>query len=298
MEAALAAHPEAPAGRGRPRRARPAGSAAGRVRRSRRGAAPDRRRLREFLAGTLPEYMLPTGVRHARRAAADPNGKLDRRALPAPDRDGAAAPRTPTEASADRDLGGGARRAGFGVDDDFFAIGGDSIQGFRVLARVARRSASPAPRGLRRADRGALAALVPRVTTTPRRTGSGRRPAARPAVGGPAAAVVPGRADRRGTENNAGVGLRLRGPLDTAALRAALDALVERHEALRTTFDKDDGEAVQIVAPRRRPPAAHRRRPPQERPAGAGRRAAPPVRPAPRAADPGLLVRLAAETTC
>ncbi|MET0398241.1 MAG: condensation domain-containing protein, partial [Longimicrobiaceae bacterium] len=43
--------------------------------------------------------------------------------------------------------------------------------------------------------------------------------------------------------------LRLRGALDTAALRASVDALVRRHETLRTTFAENDGEPVQVVHP-------------------------------------------------
>ena len=41
---------------------------------------------------------------------------------------------------------------------------------------------------------------------------------------------------------------RLRGPLDLRALREALDSLVARHEALRTTFSLADGEPVQVIA--------------------------------------------------
>jgi hypothetical protein len=51
---------------------------------------------------------------------------------------------------------------------------------------------------------------------------------------------------------------RLRGPLDLAALQRALDALVERHETLRTTFDVVAGEPRQLVgAPRTVPIAIH-----------------------------------------
>src|SRR5262249_10077340 len=53
-----------------------------------------------------------------------------------------------------------------------------------------------------------------------------------------------------GIEYNTGIGLRLAGPLDRAALRRALDALVRRHESLRTTFETVDGCGVQIVASR------------------------------------------------
>src|SRR6516162_8191410 len=44
-------------------------------------------------------------------------------------------------------------------------------------------------------------------------------------------------------------GLRLAGPLDRAALRRALNRIVERHEALRTTFHSVDGEPVQRITP-------------------------------------------------
>ncbi|MCA1605450.1 MAG: condensation domain-containing protein, partial [Acidobacteria bacterium] len=53
-----------------------------------------------------------------------------------------------------------------------------------------------------------------------------------------------------GAEYNTGVGLRLSGALDLDALRAVLDALVSRHESLRTTFDSVDGHGVQTVAAR------------------------------------------------
>ncbi|MFI9817647.1 non-ribosomal peptide synthetase [Saccharothrix variisporea] len=52
-----------------------------------------------------------------------------------------------------------------------------------------------------------------------------------------------------GAVYNIPLGLRLRGPLDKAALRKALDAVVGRHAALRTTFPDSGGEPVQLVAP-------------------------------------------------
>ncbi|WP_460444126.1 condensation domain-containing protein, partial [Amycolatopsis cihanbeyliensis] len=48
---------------------------------------------------------------------------------------------------------------------------------------------------------------------------------------------------------NVPMGMRLRGRLDRAALRAALDSVVARHAALRTTFPESGGEPVQLVAP-------------------------------------------------
>ncbi|UFP93831.1 condensation domain-containing protein [Gloeobacter morelensis] len=43
--------------------------------------------------------------------------------------------------------------------------------------------------------------------------------------------------------------VRLSGPLDVAALQRSLDAIVRRHEALRTTFSTQDGQPVQVIAP-------------------------------------------------
>ena len=47
-------------------------------------------------------------------------------------------------------------------------------------------------------------------------------------------------------------GFRLRGHLDTEALRRTLEAVVDRHEALRTTFQVRDGQPVQVVQDARR----------------------------------------------
>src|SRR5690242_13356124 len=50
---------------------------------------------------------------------------------------------------------------------------------------------------------------------------------------------------------------RFRGPLDIRALQRALDALVARHEVLRTTYDLVDGTPLQITHPARPVPIAH-----------------------------------------
>src|SRR5262245_53710995 len=52
-----------------------------------------------------------------------------------------------------------------------------------------------------------------------------------------------------GAAYNVRLAMRLRGTLDVAALRRALDVLVERHESLRTTFAQVNGEARQVIAP-------------------------------------------------
>jgi amino acid adenylation domain-containing protein/non-ribosomal peptide synthase protein (TIGR01720 family) len=235
-----------------------------------RPAAPGE--LRAFLARTLPVYMLPAAFVTLDELPLSPNGKLDRRALPAPgrvadaDAAGAApapggagyvAPRTPTEQALAEIWAEVLDLDRVGVEDDFFALGGDSVQGVRALSRI-------------RAALGVeLSARAVFDAPTVARLAEVLRDAARAYRDAPIQPIPPaarGRAlplsaaQRRlwflddltsgGTEYNTGVALRLAGALDHAALRAALDALVARHASLRTTFDTVDGRGVQIVAPR------------------------------------------------
>ncbi|HEX5121126.1 MAG TPA: amino acid adenylation domain-containing protein [Pseudonocardiaceae bacterium] len=114
--------------------------------------ALDPRRLRGFVASRLPEYMVPSAFVLLARLPLTPNGKLDRAALPAPRFVGAPyrAPRTASErtlATAFADVLGVGR---IGVDDDFFAMGGDSIQAIQVSTRARSRGVVISPADLHR----------------------------------------------------------------------------------------------------------------------------------------------------
>jgi hypothetical protein len=98
--------------------------------------------LREHLKRKLPAYMVPQHIVRLDRMPLTPNGKADRKALPAPDLSARerlpsfVEPRTETErqvAAIWRDILG-IRRVG--VDDDFFELGGHSILATRVIARL------------------------------------------------------------------------------------------------------------------------------------------------------------------
>ncbi|HVR98550.1 MAG TPA: amino acid adenylation domain-containing protein, partial [Thermoanaerobaculia bacterium] len=104
------------------------------------GAAPRVEELRDYLKERLPEYMVPAAFVALAALPLTPNGKLDRRALPAPGAarpelgDGYVAPRTPAEEAL---CGIWAQVLGIdevGVQDNFFALGGDSILSLRVVA--------------------------------------------------------------------------------------------------------------------------------------------------------------------
>ncbi|MFF7202190.1 amino acid adenylation domain-containing protein [Streptomyces sp. NPDC008141] len=94
--------------------------------------------LRPFLAQRLPDHMIPATFTVLDALPLTPNGKLDKKALPEPEFRGAVyrAPRTDSEeilAALFAELLGLDR---VGIDDDFFAIGGDSIQSIQVVTRA------------------------------------------------------------------------------------------------------------------------------------------------------------------
>ncbi|MFF3783979.1 amino acid adenylation domain-containing protein [Streptomyces sp. NPDC001933] len=105
------------------------------------GAEPDAARLREYLAAELPDHMVPTVLVPIDRLPLSPGGKLDAAALPVPETVTAARREPATEAETllldvFRDVLG---TDGIGPDDDFFAVGGDSIVSLQVVSRARRR---------------------------------------------------------------------------------------------------------------------------------------------------------------
>ncbi|MFB8249082.1 amino acid adenylation domain-containing protein [Streptomyces sp. NPDC055952] len=173
--------------------------------------------LRGHLRERLPDYMIPSALTTLEALPLNSNGKVDRKALPAPtftaDRPGGQ-PGTPLQ-EAVRDLFAevlGVPRRTLHADSDFFAVGGHSLAAARLLSRARETlGADPGSRALYEAPTPAgFAALV---------------------GDGPVAATGPGGA---GTDT-ALLPLRLRGALDTGALQEALKDLGARHEVLRNS---------------------------------------------------------------
>ncbi|GAA3970305.1 hypothetical protein GCM10023085_60630 [Actinomadura viridis] len=215
------------------------------------GEAPRESDLRDALAGTLPEYMVPGALVALDALPRTVNGKLDRAALPAPAATAGASGRGPRDDREAALCAVFAETLGLdrvGIDDDFFALGGHSLLATRLAARV---------RAVMRADLSiadvfeapTVAALAPRLVGA---SGTRVRDVARPDV-------PPASAAQRGLwleERLRGpspayalpLGLRLRGPVDAGALRAAFGDVVARHEALRTLLvEGDDGLPVQRI---------------------------------------------------
>ncbi|HTQ78615.1 MAG TPA: amino acid adenylation domain-containing protein, partial [Thermoanaerobaculia bacterium] len=102
--------------------------------------APSSEELRAFLAEQLPSYMVPAEWVFLRELPVTANGKLDRRALPAPADDGQArqyqAPRGPLEEALARIWEAVLQRERVGATDDFFTLGGHSLLAIQVASRI------------------------------------------------------------------------------------------------------------------------------------------------------------------
>ncbi|MBO0801729.1 MAG: amino acid adenylation domain-containing protein, partial [Nocardiopsaceae bacterium] len=207
-------------------------------------------RVREWVAGRLPDYMVPSAVVVLDALPVTANGKLDKDALPAPDyRAGGAgghvAPRTPREeilAQLFAEVLGVERP---GVTDGFFDLGGHSLLAAKLAGRV--RSVLGAEAGI-----GDLfeAPTVAGLAGLLERRGDGHsRPAlmARPRPDRVPLSLAQrrlwflNRLEGQGAVYNIPVAVRLTGPLDRMALERALADVVARHESLRTVFPEGDG---------------------------------------------------------
>ncbi|GAB3505193.1 non-ribosomal peptide synthetase [Amycolatopsis cihanbeyliensis] len=215
-------------------------------------AVPKPAVLRQHVAGTLPEHMMPSAFVPMDAIPLTPNGKVDRKALPEPDLTGELAgrvPRTPQEeilCSLFAELLGVPRVA---VDDNFFDLGGHSLLATRLVTRL--RALFGVELTLREVFQAPTPADIAGKVT---RTGESRPallPADRPAY------VPLSSAQRRlwflnrfegpSPTYNIPLALRLSGELDAAALQDALLDVVARHETLRTVFPERDGHPYQRI---------------------------------------------------
>ncbi len=106
---------------------------------------PDVGMVREEIRRTLPDYMIPSAFVVLDALPLSPNGKLDRSALPAPQRAASTgpptrAPETPTERLVAQVWCDVLGTTGIGVDDDFFDLGGHSLLAMQVVARLRGRT--------------------------------------------------------------------------------------------------------------------------------------------------------------
>ncbi|WP_240199100.1 MULTISPECIES: non-ribosomal peptide synthase/polyketide synthase, partial [unclassified Gordonia (in: high G+C Gram-positive bacteria)] len=222
------------------------------------GMAVDPAELTELAGRTLPAYMVPSSVMVLDEVPLTPVGKLDRRALPRPEfgfeSTEYVAPVTPTEelvANIYADVLGVDR---VGANDDFFALGGDSLVATRVTARVnSELSASIGVRDL--FEEPTVGGLALRAE----QSASGATDRA-PLVAEDRPARIPlSLAQQRmwflnrflpdSGAYNVPMAIRLTGDLDVPAMREAFRDVLARHESLRTVFPQSADGPEQLVRP-------------------------------------------------
>ncbi|GGS14603.1 hypothetical protein GCM10010252_62600 [Streptomyces aureoverticillatus] len=210
------------------------------------GAEVDGAALRSYLEGLLPDYMVPSYVVTLPKLPLTGPGKLDRKALPLPDRESGvaesyAAPRDEREAAMARIWAEATGLERVGVHDDFFDLGGHSLLATRVTARVSKVFGVDLPlraifshRTVARLT-AALGGAVPFARSAPTR---------RPADEQPQLSFAQKRLwflDRLQPHSVAYVmpdtTYRIRGPLDLPALERALRTVLDRHAVLRSHYE-------------------------------------------------------------
>jgi len=218
--------------------------------------------LRQFLQKLLPDYMVPTAFVLLEALPLTPNGKVDRRVLPAPEQvdtelEGTSmAPRTPTEEMVAGIWVQVLALGQVGIHDNFFELGGHSLLATQVISRLRKTFQVELP--LRCLfESPTVAGLAQSLETAMRASQESEVPLIQPV---PRDGNLPlSFAQQRlwflnqlapdSPFYNIPAAVRLRGSLNVAALESSVNAVVQRHESLRTTFTTADGQPVQVIAP-------------------------------------------------
>ncbi|MEC3979513.1 non-ribosomal peptide synthetase [Amycolatopsis sp. H20-H5] len=234
------------------------------------GRIPAPGELREHLARTLPEPMLPSIWVALDTLPLTASGKTDRKGLAAPDgtRTDLAgrfiAPRTVAEAAVARAFAAAVGADQVGAEDNFFELGGDSLRAIRVVGLLRAEGIEAGVQDLFRRQRVAEfaaglsgAAVVPEVSVAPFSLLGDEERELLPddvtdayplslAQAGMVHEMLAG-ADRGLYLNNLGYPVHDDGEFSLTALRQAARRLVERHEILRTSIDFTGVAPLQLV---------------------------------------------------
>ncbi|BDV41010.1 hypothetical protein DSM21852_42640 (plasmid) [Methylocystis bryophila] len=215
--------------------------------------------LRRHLRAILPDYMIPSAFVSLDALPLTANGKLDRTALPEPDLNSEFAnsyfaPRTPTEAVLAQIWAEVLGVERVGIEDDFFELGGHSLLATRVVSRV--RSTFEIALPVRAVfEAPTLAALALSIDSA---RGRGRPRAGSPPTKAPHHETLPmslgqqrlwitQQIDDANPLYHFAVAVRVTGSLELETFTAALNAIIQRHESLRTVFLEESGRLQQNV---------------------------------------------------
>ncbi|ACE85089.1 non-ribosomal peptide synthetase [Cellvibrio japonicus] len=206
-------------------------------------------RVKDYLQQQLPDYMVPAQLIVLDRLPLNPNGKLDRRALPAPEIAALTQAYTQPESDLERELADIWSKVlnvdSVGIDHNFFELGGDSILSIQVVSRARQRGIHFKPKDLFQYQ---TVRTLARVATLKTQASDGL---ALTVEQGPLAGPSPMTPIQHWffTLNvphpphwNQAVWLDMSEPVKPVLLELALQRLIHHHDALRLRFDQQEGQ--------------------------------------------------------
>jgi amino acid adenylation domain-containing protein/non-ribosomal peptide synthase protein (TIGR01720 family) len=217
--------------------------------------------LRHFLKQQLPDYMIPSGFVVLEALPLNPNGKVDRRALPVPeirpaDLSTFVAPRTPIEEMLASIWANILRVEEVGIHDNFFELGGHSLLAAQIIARmrVSLGVELPFSRLLEFPTVAGLVKIVEEARQQEQRPiGISLQPISRnqtiPLSFSQQQLWFLHQLAPEEPIYNEPCTIRLKGAINVDALEKALNEIIKRHESLRTRFITVDGQPVQVIDP-------------------------------------------------
>ncbi|MDZ7399742.1 MAG: amino acid adenylation domain-containing protein [candidate division KSB1 bacterium] len=226
-----------------------------------KAAEPTANDLYAYLKERLPDYMVPAIFMKLDEMPLTPNGKINRKVLPAPDQGrpelGRAyiAPRTQTEELVAGIMAQVLAVERVGVQDNFFELGGHSLLGVRVQSRI--RDAFGIELPLRHLFESPTVEALARIIDRERLSAQGLE--APPIQRIPRDQDLPlsfaqqrlwflDQLEPNSPFYNIPSAMRLSGHLNKEALKRSIAEIVRRHETLRTTFKAVKGKPYQVIA--------------------------------------------------
>ncbi|MBD2498497.1 non-ribosomal peptide synthetase [Nostoc sp. FACHB-280] len=214
--------------------------------------------LRQFLKAQLPEYMVPSAFMIMESLPLTPSGKVDRRGLPAPAQNTTSntylAPRTPIEELLTQIWVQVLKVEPVGIDDNFFELGGHSLLATQLVSRIRNifKVELPLYELFTAPTVGELAHIIGQLQQEKLEI------SAPPILPRAKNSDLPmsfaqqrlwflDQFDHNSVLYNIPTALRLVGHLQITALEQSLQAIIHRHEALRTNFITFDGKTIQVI---------------------------------------------------
>ncbi|TRU33563.1 MAG: amino acid adenylation domain-containing protein [Microcystis aeruginosa Ma_MB_F_20061100_S20] len=215
--------------------------------------------IRQFLRAKLPDYMVPTAFILLDAFPLTPNGKIDRRALPVPDLQGKGeyiAPRNPIEEKMAQIWAEVLKLERVSIENNFFELGGHSLLATQVISRLQETFEIVLP--LRYLFESPTIAQLSGVILKELQTGLGLKLPSIVPVNREDDIPLSWAQERlwfvNQLEGESGaytidLTMGLRGNLNIKALEKAFQAIIQRHEPLRTQFKLKDNQPIQAIDP-------------------------------------------------